>query len=95
MRTFIISYGFTEFYIEDGKLIQSDRFVHAEQKLSRKNASSVFSDEAVQAIKPRVQEVELSYEDGRWFLHRPATPSLLGIDGDPTRPLSTGRVARA
>ena len=38
MRTFIISYGFTDFYIEDGKLMQSDRFVHAEQKLSRKNA---------------------------------------------------------
>ena len=62
MRTFIISYGFTDFYLEDGKLIQSDRFVHAEQKLSKKNARSVFSDEAVQAIKPRVQEVELSYK---------------------------------
>ncbi|MDZ7633101.1 MAG: hypothetical protein U5L72_01090 [Bacteroidales bacterium] len=53
MRTFIISYGFTDFYLEDGKLMQSDRFVRAEQKLSRKNARSVFSDEAVQAIEPR------------------------------------------
>ena len=89
MRTFIISYGFTDFYLEDGKLMQSDRFVHAEQKLSRKNARSVFSPEAVQAIKPRVQEVELSYRDGRWHIHRPATPSLLGIKGDPSLPLST------
>ena len=40
MRTFIISYGFTDFYLEEGKLMQSDRFLHAEQKLSRKNATS-------------------------------------------------------
>ena len=89
MRTFIISYGFTDFYMEDGKLIQSDKFVHAEQKLSRKNASSGISDEAVQAIKPRVQEVELSFKDGKWQLYRQSTPSLLGINGDPSQPLST------
>ena len=88
MRTFIISYGFTDFYLEDGKLMQTDRFVRATQKLSRKNASSGISDEAVQAIKPRVQEVELSFEDGKWQLYRPATPSLLGISGDPNQPLS-------
>jgi hypothetical protein len=89
MRTFIISYGFTDFYLKDGKLMQSDRFVHAEQKLSRKNAKSIFSDEAVQAIQPRIQEVELSYKDGKWHICRPATPSLLGIEGDPLKPLST------
>jgi len=88
MRTFIISYGFTDFYLEDGKLMQSDRFVHAEQKLSRKNARSVFSNEAVQAISPRVQEVELNLENGIWHIYRPATPSLLGIEGDPLQPLS-------
>ena len=89
MRSFIISYGFTDFYMEDGKLMQSDRFVHAAQKLSRKNARSVFSEKAVQAIKPRVQEVELSQKGGIWHLFRPATPTLLGIEGDPTNPLST------
>jgi len=89
MRTFIISYGFTDFYMEDGRLVQSDRFVHAEQKLSRKNARSLFSDEAVQAIKPRVQEVELSLKEGVWHIFRPESPSLLGIEGDPTKPLST------
>jgi hypothetical protein len=89
MRTFIISYGFTDFYIEEGRLMQSDRFVHAEQKLSRKNARSVFSDEAVQAIKPRIQEVELYQKDGIWHLYRPESPSLLGIEGDPMKPLST------
>ena len=89
MRTFIVSYGFTDFYLEDGRLMQSDRFVHAEQKLSRKNAKSVFKDEAVQAIKPRVQEVELSRKDGTWHIYRPESPSLLGIEGDPMKPLST------
>ncbi len=89
MRTFIISYGFTDFYIEEGRLMQSDRFVHAEQKLSRKNARSVFSDEAVRSIKPRVQEVEVYQKGGTWHIHRPESPSLLGIEGDPLKPLST------
>jgi len=89
MRSFIVSYGFTDFYLDEGKLMQSDRFVHAEQKLSRKNASSGISDEAVQAIQPRVQEAELSFKEGRWHVYRPATPSLLGITGDPLKPLST------
>jgi hypothetical protein len=88
MRTFIISYGYTDLYLEDGRLMQSDRFVHAEQKLSRKKAKSVFSDAAVQAIKPRVQEVELYRKDGIWHLYRPENPSLLGIEGDPSKPLS-------
>ena len=89
MRTFVISYGFTDFYLEDGKLMQSDRFVHAEQKLSRKNATSEFNEKSVQAIKPRVQEVELSKREDGWHMHRPPTPSLLGIKGDPLQPLST------
>jgi hypothetical protein len=89
MRSFIISYGFTDFYLEEGRLMQSDRFVHAEQKLSRKNAESVFSDEAVQAIKPRVREVELFLKDGAWHIYSPESPSLLGIDGDPMKPLAT------
>ena len=89
MRTFIISYGFTDFYLEEGRLMQSDRFVHAEQKLSRKNSKSVFKDEAVQAIKPRIQEVELYQKNGTWHLYRAESPSLLGIKGDPMKPLST------
>ncbi|MCU0460524.1 MAG: hypothetical protein MUF36_00705 [Bacteroidales bacterium] len=89
MRTFIVSYGFTDFYLQEGRLMQSDRFVHAEQKLSRKNAESVFRDEAVQAIKPRIQEVEVFQKEGAWHIFRPETPSLLGIEGDPMKPLST------
>ena len=89
MLTFIISYGFTDYYLEDGKLMQADRFIHAEQKLNNLKATSSLSDKAVQAIKPRVQEVELTLKDGKWFLYRPPTPSLLGISGDPLQSLST------
>ena len=89
MRTFIDSYGFTEFRIEDGKLFQIDSFCHAEQILNQKGSEAVFSDAATQAIKPRVQEVELSFRDGTWHIYRPASPTLLGIAGDPSQPLST------
>lgn len=88
MRTFIVSYGFTDIYLEDGKLMQSDYFVHGQQKLSRKNARSWFSDKMIQAIKPRSSEVDLFYRDGRWQLYRQPSPSLLGIEGDPDQPLS-------
>lgn len=89
MRTFIISYGFTDFFLENGRLMQADRFVRAEQKLSRKNARSEFSDQAVQAIRPRVQEVEIFNNGGAWNIYRPESPSLLGIVGDPELPLSS------
>ncbi|MFO7619682.1 MAG: hypothetical protein R6W81_00245 [Bacteroidales bacterium] len=49
----------------------------------------MLSDLAVQAIKPRVQKVEVFREDGKWFIYRPESPSLLGIEGDPMKPLST------
>ncbi|MCF7832193.1 MAG: hypothetical protein K9N05_01285 [Candidatus Marinimicrobia bacterium] len=88
MNTFIISYGFSDFYLDGGKLMQSDKFVHAEQKINQKNVYPTFRDEAIQAIEPRIQEVELSFHDGKWQLYRPATPVLLGITGDPSKPLS-------
>ncbi len=89
MKTFVISYGFTDFRIEDGKLFQIDRFCHAEQKLNQRNVTPVFSDQATQAIEPRVQEVELRFESGEWHIYRPASPTLLGISGDPSLSLST------
>ena len=32
--------------------------------------------------------MELSLKDGKWQIVRPPTPSLLGIKGDPSKPLS-------
>jgi hypothetical protein len=88
MRTFTVSYGFTDFRIEDGRLLQIDRFCHAEQKLNQRNVTVLFSDEATRAIAPRVQEAQLRLENGRWLVIRPASPTLLGITGDPSLPLS-------
>lgn len=92
MHTFIISYGFTDFYLDgEGDLIQSDRFVKASHKINQKMVSSEFSNKAVQAIKPRNQKVEVSLKDDRWHIFRPPTPTLLGITGDPSKPLSKDR----
>lgn len=89
MRTFIVSYGFTEFHVEDGQLVQTDSFCSAEQILNRAGSQAFFSDAATQAIRPREQIVELSLADGTWTLYRPPSPTLLGITGDPDLPLST------
>ena len=92
MFTFVISYGFTDFYIDStGELIQSDRFVRASHKINQKNITSAISDKAVQAIIPRNNKVEISLEDGKWQIFRSPTPSLLGIIGDPSKPLSKDR----
>jgi len=89
MRTFIVSYGFTEFRIEDGRLLQIDRYCHADQKINQKGLQVDFSDAATRSIDPRVQEVDLSFRNGEWHIYRPASPTLLGITGDPLLPLST------
>ena len=89
MRTFIVSYGFTEFRIEDGRLVQTDSFCSAEQILNQTGSEAEFSDAATRAIQPREEEVELSWADGKWRVYRPSTPTLLGIAGDPEEPLST------
>lgn len=92
MLTFVISYGFTDFYIDSvGDLIQADRFVRASHKINQKNITSELSDGTVQAIKPRNQNIEISKKDGKWHVFRPPTPSLLGIVGDPSLPLSKDR----
>jgi len=87
MRTFIISYGFTEFSLRGGELVETDRFCHAEHRINRQGMESSLSDRATRAIKPPSQAVKLSEREGAWLLHRPATPSLIGAAGDPNQPL--------
>lgn len=92
MFTFVISYGFTDFSLDSaGDLIQSHTFLRALHKINQKQISSEFSDKAVQAIKPEKSKVELSLKEGKWHVMRPPTPSLLGISGDPMKPLSQDR----
>ena len=89
MRTFIISYGFTDLDLEGDALIETDQFCSASYKMNQKNIKFHFPDEATQAILPRVKEVEVFQKDGIWMIHRPQTPTLLGIYGDPDLPLTT------
>ena len=88
MRTFVISYGFTEFLVQDGALIERDRFCYAEHKMSFKTVRTKFSDAATQAIIPVDKSVDLSFKEGQWHIVREPTPTLLGIQGDPNQPLS-------
>ena len=87
LSTFVISYGFTDLVIEDGQLVEYDRFCHAEHKANQ-NLTTTFPDAATQAILPRSAIVDVYEENGAWKLRRPATPTLIGIDGDPDLPLS-------
>lgn len=87
LSTFIISYGFTDLLIENGELVEYDSFCSASHKANQ-NMVTRFPDAATQAIKPRSAVVEVYEEDGEWKIWRPATPTLIGIDGDPDVPLS-------
>jgi hypothetical protein len=88
LSTFVISYGFTDLVIENGELVEYDRFCHAEQKANQPFVTT-FPDAATQAIQPRSAVVQVYQENGAWKLRRPATPTLIGIDGDAEAPLST------
>lgn len=89
MRTFIISYGFTRFYVEDNVLYEQDRFCHAARRINFKTVSSSFNDAATQAIVPKDQAVSLQWMGDAWHIYRPATPTLLGVKGDALLPLPT------
>jgi hypothetical protein len=86
LSTFVISYGFTDLVVENGELVEYDRFCHSEQKANQ-NMVTIFPDEATQAILPRSAVVDVYEENGAWKLWRPATPTLIGIDGNPDVPL--------
>lgn len=90
LSTFIISYGFTDLVIENGELVEYDCFCHAEQKANQ-NFVSTFPDAATQAIQPRSAVVKVYQENGAWNIYRPATPTLIGVDGNPDVPLSMVR----
>lgn len=78
LKTMIVSYGFTDFAVEDGQLIESEEFCTAEQITDQAIQTSV-SDAATQAIRPVSTPVEVSGEPGAWEVHRPATPTPVGI----------------
>jgi len=79
-KNLIISYGFTSYRVEDGKLITTDRFCFAEQETNQP-MKSIMRDEAAQAIIPDDVEMEINIDDsGNFYIHRPETPTLIGIE---------------
>lgn len=90
LSSFTITYGFTDLVIEDDKLVMYDSFCNA-RYISNQNFDTVFSDAATQAIQPPGAVVDVYEDNGTWKLRRPATPTLIGIDGDPDVPLSMDR----
>lgn len=90
LSTFIVTYGFTDLVIENGELVAYDRFCRSEY-IANQPFETIFSDAATQAIQPPGAVVDVYQENGAWKLSRPATPTLIGIGGDPNVPLSTDR----
>ena len=78
-KNLIISYGFTTFEKEDGKLKITDRFCHSEQ-ISNQNFTAIVPDAMTRAIIPDSTFIEIKKDaNGDLFLYRPETPTLLGI----------------
>lgn len=78
MKTMIVSYGFSDFTVEDGELIESDQFCSADQ-ISDQPIETAISDTATQAIRPVPTPVEVSGEPGARRVKRPGTPTPVGI----------------
>jgi len=90
LSTFVVSYGYTDLVIEDEELVAYDSFCRSEY-IANQPFDTIFSDAATQAIQPPGAVVKVYEENGEWKLYRPATPTLVGIDGDPSVPLSMDR----
>ena len=63
MKTSIISFGFNDFEVVDGELIDSASFCFSEQRTNQPITTSL-SDAATQAIKPPSTPVEVKEVDG-------------------------------
>lgn len=89
MKTLIVSFGFTDLDVVDGKLMAQESFCHADHR-SDQPIETTISDVATSAIQPVPAEVEVTSDGGTTRLHRPETPTGVGIDlAKPTDPLPT------
>lgn len=78
MRTLIISYGFNDFSVVDGELVDASTFCYSEQ-LTDQPIDISLSDEATQAIRPVPTPVTVTEVDGTVRLSRSPTPTPVGI----------------
>lgn len=90
LKTLIISYGFNDFSVDDGQIIDSAQFCFSEQRTDQPIETSL-SDAATQAIRPPSTPVEVDVVDGVLRIQRSATPTPVGIrlDDPANEPLPT------
>ena len=88
MRSLVITYGFTDFHIEDGALIESDIFCHASYKSNMPMVTKV-SDAFTRAIVSRSTPVSVAQSELEWTITRPETPTLIGVILPEGQPLPT------
>lgn len=80
MKTLIISTGFADLEVrDDGQLWNTQRFCHADMG-NDQGIEVTMPDAATRAIVPVDTPVEVTLEDGRLRVVRPATPTPIGID---------------
>lgn len=78
MKTLIISYGFTDLDLVDGRLVATESFCFSEHR-SDQPIRVEMPDAATSAIRPVPVAVDLTVEDGRAQLFRPETPTGIGV----------------
>jgi hypothetical protein len=78
LKSRIISFGITEFYVKDGKLMTKDRFCFSDYEANIP-FKSLTSDEFTRAIIPPEVQMEVMETNGELLFHRPETPTLLGV----------------
>ncbi len=79
LKSRIISFGITEFFLENDRLMAKDRFCFSDYKANFP-FKSITSDEFTRAIVPKVVELEVMETNGELLIYRPETPTLIGVD---------------
>jgi hypothetical protein len=78
LKTLIISYGFNDFTLVDGRIVDQSSFCFSEQRTDQPITTSL-SDAATQAIQPPPVPLEIDVVDGVLRVRRPPTPTPVGI----------------
>ena len=81
LKTVIISYGFNDFTVVEGELVDQGSFCFSEQRTDQPIETSL-SDAATQAIRPPPTPVTVEEVDDTLRVTRPATPTPVGIELD-------------
>ncbi len=90
LKTLIISYGFNDFDVVEGRLIDQASFCFSEQRTDQPIETSL-SDAATQAIEPPPTPVTVDTVEGVLRVRRAPTPTPVGIrlDDPANEPLPT------